>query len=168
MDALEVPYFQEYVGTPRLTQFTPVLKRSLPSLRRRAQPHLQLDRSELAEESPEMSDIQIAQSGEHTRMIELGKFYIVLGDSLEGYYLVKCLSTNGDIFSGKYFALSSETFSDKVMFRESQESDTFNKGTIVSEVSVFAEMLGKKPRLFAVNKRELDDVLLTISELGDI
>ena len=58
-------------------------------------------------------------------------------------------------FSGKYFALSSETFPDKIMFRETKESDTFKTTTIVSELSV--------TQRFSVNKVELDEILMTIN-----
>ena len=72
-------------------------------------------------------------------------------------------------FSGKYYALSSETFPDKIMFRETKETDTFKTTTIVSELSVYVEVIGEKQaRRFSVNKVELDEILMTISELCDI
>ena len=101
---------------------------------------------------------------------EVGKFYVVLGDSLLGYYLVKCLVTNvlDASFSGKYISLSSEKFPDKIMFRETKETDTFKTTTIVSELSVSVEVIGEKQaRRFSVNKVELDEILMTISELCD-
>jgi hypothetical protein len=63
--------------------------------------------------------------------------------------------------------LTNEKFPKKVSFRETQESDKFFLRTIVSEVSVSKEMV-KKTYRFSVNKSELDEILLTISELSDI
>ena len=68
-------------------------------------------------------------------------------------------------YSGKYYALSSETFPDKIMFRETKESDTFKTTAIVSELSVSVEVIGKQTQRFSVNKVELDKILMTISEL---
>ena len=70
-------------------------------------------------------------------------------------------------FSGKYFALSSETFPDKIMFRETKESETFKTTTIVSELSVSAEFIGKQTQRFSLNTVELDKILMTIIELCD-
>ena len=72
-----------------------------------------------------------------------------------------------DSFSGKYYSLSSETFPDKIMFRETKESDTFKTTAIVSELSVSVEVIGKQTRRFSVNKVELDKILMTIIELCD-
>ena len=159
------------MGTPRLVQFVPVRQPRVPSLRCRGQTDLvrsgtdqftdildlESDNSEIQESEPVPISINIA----------IGDFCIVLGDSLDGYYLVKCLSTDGKTFVGKYFTLTHEKFPQKVSFRETQESDKFFLRTIVSEVSVSKEMV-KKTYRFSVNKSELDEILLTISELSDI
>ena len=167
---------QEYVGIPRIVQFSPILRKSLPSLRRKRQIDPQSDRSVLEEGTSEQlpggyldtSDVLIEQCEEFITGAEFGKFYVVLGDSLDGYYLVKCSSSNLETFSGKYLALSSETLPGKIMYRETQDSDNFDSGTIVSEVSVSAEVLGKNTRRFSVNKEELDDILMTISQLSEV
>jgi hypothetical protein len=91
---------QEYVGQPRVVNFTPVLRRSLPSLRRRGESGTQVGRpgiegtsEQLYEvESSQHSDVLIEECETIRREIESGKFYVVLGDSLQGYYLVKCLT----------------------------------------------------------------------------
>ena len=67
-------------------------------------------------------------------------------------------------YSGKCYALSSETFPDKIMFRETKESDTFKTTAIVSEPSVSVEVIGKQTQRFSVNKVELDESLMTISD----
>ena len=54
-----------------------------------------------------------------------------------------------------------------MIFRETLEFDTFFKRTIVSHISVTRESTGRKSK-FSVIKQELDEILLTISELGDI
>ena len=102
-----------------------------------------------------------------SRLISVGDFCVVLGDNLEGYYLVKCLSTTLDSFDGKYLKLSSEIIQDKVIFRETQACDTFFKRTIVSHIFVTRESAGRKSN-FIVNKQDLDEILLTISELSHI
>ena len=53
-----------------------------------------------------------------SRLISIGDFVVVLGDTFEGYYLVKCLSTTVDSFSGKYFELSQENVKDKVILEK--------------------------------------------------
>ena len=101
-------------------------------------------------------------------IINCGDFFVILGDSLEGYYLVKCLSIHADTFSGTYFELSSEKFPNKVIFSDTHKSDTFYKRTAVSQISVTRDDFDKRTSLVAVDKNELDDILLTISEMSDI
>ena len=150
------------MGLPKTVNFSPVL-RSVPSLRSGGQavPEQPLDDETLA-----------VYSGAVNQVAVVGKFYIVLGDSLLGYYLVKCESNySEDTFTGKYFKLfseHSESYPDRVMFKETKETDTFKNRTIVSEISVTLEVLGKKTLRFLVNKVDLDDSLMAISELCDI
>ena len=77
------------------------------------------------------------------------------------------MSTDGETFFGKYFNLTNEKFPQKVSFRETQESDKFFLENNCVEVSVSKEMV-KKTYRFSMNKSELDEILLTISELSDI
>ena len=115
-------------------------------------------------EESEVSDIQ----GFIPKSANIGAFYVILGGSLEGYYLVKCLSIDGETFYGKYLAVSGETLKDKIVYRELNNCDTFQVRTIVVELSIKKEIFGKKTSRLSVLKSELDEVLLTLSEFSDI
>ena len=56
---------------------------------------------------------------------------------------MKCLSTDGETFFGKYFTLTNEKFPEKVSFRETQESDKFFLEINCFKVSVSKEMVKK-------------------------
>ena len=139
---------------------------SCPTLRSRNESGSQLvspgSLDEPVEHHPEMGE-DVARI-----IVWCGDFFVILGDSLEGYYLVKCLSTNADTFSGTYFELSSEKVPNKVIFSDTHKGDTFYKRTVVSQISVTRVSFDKRTSLLAVDKNELDDILLTISEMGDI
>ena len=101
---------------------------------------------------------------------EPGKFYVVLGDSVEGYYLVKCISNHLEHFLGKYLLLCSEIDphdSDTVVFKETRENDSFEFESIVSEVLIVREISEKKKTTFVIDKEELNDILVTIGEMSD-
>ena len=102
------------------------------------------------------------------KVANIGAYYIILGDSLEGYYLVKCLSIGGETFYGKYLAVSNEILEEKVVYREMSDCDTFQVRTIVTELNIKKETFGKKTFRLSVLKSELDEVLLTLSEFSDI
>jgi hypothetical protein len=142
-----------------------VARTSCPTLRSRNESGSQLvspgSLDEPVEHHPEMGE-------DVASIIKCGDFFVILGDSLEGYYLVKCLSTNADTFSGTYFELSSEKVPNKVIFSDTHKGDTFYKRTVVSQISVTRVSFDKRTSLLAVDKNELDDILLTISEMGDI
>ena len=42
---------------------------------------------------------------------EPGRYYVVLGDSVEGYYVIKCLEMVKEHFYGKYLEVSPQEFS---------------------------------------------------------
>ena len=63
---------------------------------------------DLADTTGQDADIIDAQSEVFEVDIEPDRYYVVLGDSLEGFYVVKCLSTNADCFHGKYFTRCSQ------------------------------------------------------------
>ena len=99
---------------------------------------------------------------------EPGKFYVVLGDSIEGYYFVRCLSCSEAIFQGKYLAICSQNVpSSNIILRETREKDMFNFGSLVSEINIVTEFLDKNVTKYFIEKEELSDILVTIGEMSD-
>ena len=102
---------------------------------------------------------------------EPGKFYVVLGDSFEGYYLVRCLSSHEDYFCGKYMCCCTEAAEgENVLFKETVERDNFMYSSLVSELFIVTEVSQKKNSrytVFSVDKMELNDILITIGEMED-
>ena len=97
-----------------------------------------------------------------------GTLYFILGDCVEGYYLVKCLSSSEDSFRGRYLTKSPGVVQDTtVEFQESSKCDTFYKESILSEVLVSTEILVKKKTGFSIDKAEFSDILATVGELSD-
>ena len=128
-------------------KFNPATWRNFPSLRRRDQTGSTSDIERTELEPSETSNESVCAF-----VPSPGHYCIVLGDSLQGYYLVKCLSNNLDSFSGKYLVLSGETLIEKAVFKETSETDTFNVRTVVSEVSVSAEAIDGKLNKFSVRE----------------
>ena len=97
-----------------------------------------------------------------------GTLYFILGDCVEGYYLVKCLSSSEDSFQGRYLTKIPGLVQDTTVdFQESSKCDTFYKESILSEVLVFTEILVKKKTGFSIDKAEFSDILATVGELSD-
>ena len=142
---------------PKGVNFTPRRSFALPNLRRNdVTISIETD-NELIENS-ERIDIKT----------EPGKFFVVLGDSVQGYYLVKCLLSNLDSFDAKYLSLCSESaLPDVVLFKETRETDTFHVKTLVDEVHLVTKVLSNKAARLSVNKKELDDILVNIAEMSD-
>ena len=98
---------------------------------------------------------------------EPGKIYVVLGDSIEGYYFVKCLLSSSDSFKGKYLSVcSGEGDSETIVLKENRETDSFEYESVVSEVFCVTEITSKK--MFVINKEQLNDILVTIGEMAEI
>ena len=114
---------------------------------------------------------QIDQSETIDINTEPGKFYVVLGDCLLGYYLVKCLSSDEDHFYGKYLSICSESVqsapSNMVIFKETNEKDNFDFESLLSEVLVMTEVVNKKRTRFAIDKEDLNDILVAVGEMND-
>ena len=53
------------------------------------------------------------------------RYYVVLADSPEGYYIVKCLNVTQDTFVGIYFSPLSSQDQTNSIFKETKEKDTF-------------------------------------------
>ena len=99
---------------------------------------------------------------------QCGKFYFILGDSVEGYYLVKCLSSESDTFCGRYLKQDVGSLTEsEVIFHETRVSDTFRVESILSEVLIVTETKLQNKIQFSIYKEELNDVLASISELND-
>ena len=153
---------QEYVDRPELVQFTPVQRVLLPNLRRKQAEPVQVEH--LAGLETEDNDVE--ESVTCDIGINTGKFYAVLGDSLEGYYIVKCVSTQDLTFSGKYLMLY-ETLPSNLVFKETKNRDTFYKNSVLDEVSVVHDF-AKSVTQFLVSKVAMDDILLTVAEMSCI
>ena len=96
------------------------------------------------------------------------KFYVVLGDSLQGYYIVKCLTCGDEYFHGKYMSTRSESAqSNRVILKETQSKDKFALESIVSEIIVITEVNDKNVARLSIEKEELSDILVTIGEMSD-
>ena len=102
-----------------------------------------------SQNNEDFEDVVKAGETDQSDRIEIipvvGKLYSILGDSISGYYLVQCLSTDADSFSGKYHSLSYESSQDKtVIFKDTAEKDIFyNKslGKTLKENLILATFL---------------------------
>ena len=74
---------------------------------------------------------------------------------------MKCTTFTSEQFSGKHFTQCRDKSPINIIFKETHKLDTISTDKIVSDINV--ESLGLYR--FAVNKKELDDILITISEL---
>ena len=84
---------------------------------------------------------------------EPGKFYVVLGDSIEGYYLVRCMSSHEDYFSGKYMCCYTEAAEvENVLFKETVERDNFMYSSLVSELFIVTEVSQKSNSRYTVSQ----------------
>ena len=153
---------QEYVDRPELVKFYPVQRLLLPNLRRKQAEPVQVEY--LA--GLETEDADVEESVTCDIGIQIGKFYAVLGDSLEGYYIVKCASTQDSTFSGKYLMLY-DTLPSNLVFKETKNRDTFYKNSVLAEVSVVHDF-AKSMTQFLVSKVAMDDILLTVAEMSCI
>ena len=96
----------------------------------------------------------------------------MLGDSLQGFHIIKCVSTQDDCFTGRYLQQIFESESDghSILYKETKEQDKFMYYSLVSELFGCSEIhdKGLSFPVFSVDKCELDEILITsILTLGD-
>merc|ERR1719186_318586 len=149
---------KDYTAIPKAVSFTPKVVPT-PSLRS-TDVQNQLDNEIVnSEQTVETDAIEF--------VTEPGKIYVVLGDSIEGYYFVKCLLSSSDSFKGKYLSVCcGEGGSETIVLKENRETDCFEYESVVSEVFCVTEVNAKK--MFVINKEQLNDILVTIGEMVDI
>ena len=155
---------QDYIDIPKIVHFKPKLitTRNLSDEVLPEDFSVDLDK---ASEDNEESDQEIKNDPKP------GKLYIILGDCVEGYYIVKCLSSNGDSMTGRYLTQVPGTVFDTICaFQETRnsKSDIFRLESIFSEVFAVNEVVFQKKSRFSIEKEELDDILASIGELSDI
>ena len=101
-----------------------------------------------------------------------GHLYVMLGDSLQGFYIVKCLSSQDDCFTGRYLQQIFESESDGrcILYKETKEKDKFMYNSLVYELFGCSEIhdKGLSFPVFSVDKCELDEILITIGDLDEI
>ena len=115
-------YFQDYTAVPKTVSFDPKVLPN-PSLR--------------SKEVQDLVNVVDSEQVRETDAIEIvtepGKIYVVLGDSIEGYYFVKCLLSSSDSFKGKYLSVcSGKEDSETIVLKENCETDSFEYESIVS------------------------------------
>ena len=152
-----IVFFQDYTAIPKAVSFSPKVVPT-PSLRSMDVQN-ELDTAVDREQTIETDAIEFVS--------EPGKIYVVLGDSIEGYYFVKCLLSSYDSFKGKYLSVCrGEGDSETIVLKENRETDCFEYESVVSEVFCVTEVTSKK--MFVINKEQLNDILVTIGEMVDI
>ena len=158
-----VQYFQQYTDAPEVVHLKPVRPRQLPKLRRKGVPPDDLgpvdDQDVVADEGMEDDSETV------TGPVENGKFYVILGDCPDGYYVVRCSVVSEDKFTGRYTKEIAELDSNNIAFKETRSSDVFFFKSIVSELVVIPDLNENSSR-FMVNKVEMDEVLLKVSEMS--
>ena len=153
---------QDFIDTPKIVHFKPKLITTRNLSEQVLPEDFSVDLDQVSEENEE-SDHEIKNDPKP------GKLYIILGDCVEGYYLVKCLSSNGDSMTGRYLTQVPGTVFDTICaFQETRNSDIFRMESILSEVFVINEVVFQKKSRFSIEKEELDDILASIGELSDI
>ena len=103
----------------------------------------------------------------HRIVTEPGKLYVVLGDSVEGYYYVKCLASSSDYFVGNYLSVCSDDIPDNILVTETRETDNFYYKSIISEVFSVTEIVSRRQKKFTISKEELNEILVLIAEMSD-
>ena len=158
-------YFQQYTDTPELVHFKPVRLRQLPKLRRKGAPPDDLlavhDQLGVARTDEGQED----ESESVTGLVENGKFYVILGDCTDGYYVVRCTVVGEDKFTGRYTKEITELDINKIAFKETRSSDVYFFRSIVSELVVIPDSTENSIR-FLVNKVDMDEVLLKVSKMS--
>ena len=92
--------------------------------------------------------------------------YVVLADSPQGYYIVKCLNVNKGTFTGRYFSPISSEDPASECFKETSNKDTFYFETVIGNL-VVDTFLCNKLKCIAVTKLDLNDIILTIAEIDE-
>ena len=114
----------------------------------------------------------IVDVGRRGSVTKTGHLYVVLGDSLQGFYIVKCLSAHDDHFTGKYLCqiFEGEADGQQLLFKESKDKDRFHYSSLVSEIFGSFEVHEKNVGfpVFSVGKTELDEILVTVAEMEEI
>lgn len=156
--------FQEYTDRPELVSFTPVRKRPLPTLRRK--------RCDESDHNSHLAGCEFDNKDEEEGVtcnikVNNGRFYVVLGDSVEGYYVVKCMAALDKTFSGKYLKLTNDFVQNMIVFKETKESDGFDTNSVVAELTVVHDFSKSVTRFFAT-KSDMDDILMTVAEMSCI
>ena len=96
--------------------------------------------------------------------IQIEKIYLILGNSSKGYYVVKSLAALEDTFSGKYLKQTIDLVPNKLVFKETKDTDIFYINSIVAELIVVQDV-SKNMTRFIANKVDMDDILMTVAEI---
>ena len=140
---------QDYTDIPKLVTFTP---RSVPSRNLRSE----ID----TESESEVLDLNVVPKP--------GKYYVVLGDNVEGYYIVKCLEGGKEQFHGKYLEVwGHSSAGNRIVVSEMRQNDKFYLRCLVSEILVASEALTRNTTRLTIDKEEMSGILLTIGEMSD-
>ena len=88
--------------------------------------------------------------------VKVGKLYVILGDSLEGYYVIKCSSLLEDTITGHYLKqiTSSNT---ELTFKETKHVDKFFIRSVLSEL---LNVPDSTKTSYLAQKVDLDEILL--------
>ena len=147
-----------------MVNFTPVVHNSPPRLRSVVEEsdnfeNITNDGGEVTEE--EVDKDQASETC--SKSIESGQFYVILGDCLEGYFIVLCSSVMEDSFSGTYLKEIVSNSNDSLTFKITKEVDMFYNSSIISEITVDPD-INKKTNFF-VKKVDIDEILLKVAEM---
>ena len=96
------------------------------------------------------------------------RYYVVLAESPEGYYVVKCLNVSQDTFVGRYFSPLSSQDQTNSIFKETKEKDTFHCKTLLGEILSAEKVTLNRSVCVSINKVELNDFILTIAGIESI
>ena len=115
---------------------------------------------------------EIVELSEKLAITKPGQLYVMLGDSLPGFYVVKCLSSEVDDFTGRYMQqiFESESNGQYIIYKETKEKDKFMYTSLVSELHGVSEIKDQNVSftVYSVDKSDIDDILLTVGEMGEI
>ena len=162
-----------------MVHFTPVRPTQTPTLRRNfgsftVGPEIQGGEVEETEGLSETcslesgnKEVDDTESETCNLVAEPGKVYVILGDSFEGYYVVKCTETFEDTFSGKYFKEVPDLIIDQMAFKQMKDADIFFTNCIVAELEVIIDEQ-KNMTKFLATKFEMDEILIKVVEMKNI
>ena len=152
--------FQDYTDRPRLVEFSPRIRSSVDL------------RSTKRTTNPQNLEEDFCITETILPEVVVGKYFAVLGDCSQGYYIVKCLAGSSDKFSGQYLEQELEQDledSDTLKFKLTSEKDLFDAETILVElVSVKPVVASHRYKQLSITKKELGEVLLIVAQIDDV